>query len=89
MEAKTLMSATLSKRGQRRTRRSLFEAFLDACKSQGAAKKILTDGDGRVFSYGDLRKAALALSAPLNNKTKDNANVGYFLPIAAGAALPV
>ncbi len=87
METKTLISAALSKRGQKRTRRSLFEAFLDACRTNGASTKILTDGDGRELSYGDLRKAALALSAPLKKKTEDNENVGILLPTGAGAVI--
>jgi len=77
----------LSKRGQRRTRRHLFGAFLDACRSQGAATSILTDGDERVLSYGDLRRAAFALSSPIKDVTAKGGSVGILLPTGAGAVI--
>ncbi len=87
MDTPILKSENLSKRGQRRIRRNLFGAFLEACKSNGADKKILTDGDGRVFSYGELRRAAFALSAPLRKITDPHENVGILLPTGAGAVI--
>ncbi len=87
METQILKAETLSKRGQRRIRRGLFEAFLESCKTQGASKKIVTDGDGRVFTYGDLRKAAFALSSPLKKQTAEGENVGILLPTGAGAVI--
>ncbi|MEP6343037.1 MAG: AMP-binding protein [Maricaulaceae bacterium] len=87
MDVKFLESVPLSKRGQRRTRRNLFEAFLDASKKHGAKTPILTDGDGRVFSYGDLRRAAFALSSPLKSITNKSESVGVLLPTGAGAVI--
>ncbi|WP_418152027.1 AMP-binding protein [Litorimonas sp. RW-G-Af-16] len=87
MELQTLKSEDLSKRGQRRIRRGLFEAFLDACKTQGPKTKIVTDGDGRVFTYADLRQAAFALSAPLRKMTEPDETVGILLPTGAGAVI--
>lgn len=77
----------LSKRGQKRTRRHLFGAFLDACRLQGAKKSILTDGDERVLSYGDLRRAAFALSAPIQDVTAKGESIGILLPTGAGAVI--
>lgn len=87
MSEEILFSESLSKRGQRRIRRSLFEAFLDACKTQGTKKHILTDGDGRKLTYAELRRAAFALSSPLAKHTEGEENVGILLPTGAGAVI--
>lgn len=87
MNTQSLKSVDISKRGQRRIRRSLFEAFLDACRAYGAKTDIVTDGDGRVFTYAELRQAAFALSSPLSNLTPKRSNVGIFLPTGAGAVI--
>jgi len=80
-------SEALTKKGYKRTRRSLLEAFLSACKTHGAKTKILTDGDGRELTYADIRKAVLALSSPLREQTKDHDNIGIFLPTGAGSVI--
>lgn len=82
-----LKSEDLSKQGQQRIRRNLFQAFLDACETQGAKKKIVTDGDGRVFSYGEILRAAFALSSPLRKRTDPRDNIGILLPTGAGAVI--
>lgn len=87
MTATILNSDPLSKPAQARLNRSLFNAFLDACKTHGAARSIVTDGDGRKFTYGDLRQAAFALSAPLKSKTRSGDTVGILLPTGAGAVI--
>lgn len=87
MDAQTLKSEDLSKRGQKRIRRNLFQAFLDATRKHGAKTPILTDGDGRRLTYGELRRAAFALSGPLRNMTEPGSNVGIFLPTGAGAVI--
>ncbi len=87
MTARILKSETLSKRGQKRLRRSLPDAFLDACKAGGADMHILTDGDGRKMTYGELRRAAFALSAPLKKITTPGETVGILLPTGAGAVI--
>lgn len=80
-------SEALTKKGYERTRRSLLEAFLSACKIHGPKTKILTDGDGRVMTYADIRKAVFALSAPLRQQTDNNDNIGIFLPTGAGSVI--
>ncbi len=87
METPILKSEGLSKRGQRRIRRNLFEAFLEAMASHGAKKEILTDGDGRVLTYGEITRAAFALSVPLSKITDPRENVGILLPTGAGAVI--
>ncbi|RKQ69031.1 acyl-[acyl-carrier-protein]-phospholipid O-acyltransferase/long-chain-fatty-acid--[acyl-carrier-protein] ligase [Litorimonas taeanensis] len=87
MDTHILKSQSLSKRGKRRIRRNTLQAFLEACKVQGSKKKILTDGDGREFSYGELRQAIFALSSPLKKKTHGHKNIGILLPTGAGAVI--
>ncbi len=87
MELKTLASEPLSRRAERRIRRTIPEAFLDACKTHGAKTKIITDGDGRELTYGEIRQAAFALSEPLARDTDGEDAVGILLPTGAGAVI--
>ncbi|MGB6229773.1 MAG: hypothetical protein WBF53_06550, partial [Litorimonas sp.] len=65
MIAQTFEAEPLSSDGQRRIRRTLVSAFLDACRTHGPDTPIVTDGDGRVLSYGEIRRAAFALSGAM------------------------
>ena len=87
MELQTLASVPLSDRANRRIRRTLTDAFLEACKVHGADMGIVTDGDGRVLSYGELRRAAFALSGPLAKASRGQDTVGILLPTGAGAVI--
>ena len=87
METTFLKSEELSKRGQRRIRRNLFEAFIDAGRTHGKSKAILTDGDGKTFTYADILRASFALSAPLKQVTEPGEAVGILLPTGAGAVI--
>ena len=87
METMCLKSEDISKTGQSRIRRNLFAAFEDACQTNGKAKKIVTDGDGKAFTYAEIMRAAFALSAPLKTHSKRNEAVGILLPTGAGAVI--
>ncbi len=87
METQNLKSQDLSKQAQRRIRRSILGAYLAAAKAHGAKTEILTDGDGRVLTYGEITRAAFALSSPLAKKTDRKENVGILLPTGAGAVI--
>ena len=87
METMCLKSEEISKGGQSRIRRNLFAAFADACQTNGKAKKIVTDGDGKAFTYAEIMRAAFALSAPLKTHSKPNEAVGILLPTGAGAVI--
>lgn len=87
METQILTSEALSKRGQKRIRRNLFEAFLEASQTHGAKKKILTDGDGRELSYSDISRAAFALSRPIRKMSEPKEAIGILLPTGAGAVV--
>ncbi|MEM7730262.1 MAG: AMP-binding protein, partial [Pseudomonadota bacterium] len=77
----------LSEGGRRRIRRTLMSAFLDACRTQGPDMAVITDGDGRELTYGELRQAAFALSGPLRRATRPGDAVGVLLPTGAGAVI--
>lgn len=87
METTYLTSVPLSKLGQRRIERNLFEAFVDASRSYDKSKTIVTDGDGKTYTYADIMRAAFALSAPLKKATPNNEAVGILLPTGAGAII--
>lgn len=87
METKYLTSEELPQHAQARINRHLFGAYIDACKTGGNSKPILTDGDGKTYSYGDILRAAFALSAPLKKATEPNEAVGILLPTGAGAVI--
>jgi acyl-[acyl-carrier-protein]-phospholipid O-acyltransferase/long-chain-fatty-acid--[acyl-carrier-protein] ligase len=87
MTENILESEPLNPRGQKRLRRSMMSAFLEACRKQGAKTPILTDGDGRVLTYGELRRAAFALSDPIAKATEGEEAVGILLPTGAGAVI--
>ena len=83
----TLPSEPLSRRAKSRINRTLPEAFLDACKDFGAKTPIVTDGDGRVLSYGEIRRAMFALAGPLRRATPGQDAVGVLLPTGAGSLI--
>lgn len=87
MDLNILKSEDLSKSAKRRIRRNLLGAFLDACKVHGPKTQILTDGDGRKLSYGEIRRAAFGLSYPLKKMTQPGETIGIFLPTGAGAVI--
>ena len=87
METTFLTSEDLSKRGQRRIRRNLFEAFVDASRTHGKTKSIVTDGDGKTFTYADILRASFALSAPLKQVTEADEAVGILLPTGAATVI--
>jgi len=74
-----LKSKDLSKRAQRRIRRSLFEAFSDACREHGKSKIIITDGDDKTYSYADIMRAAFALSVPIKRLSQKNERLGALI----------
>ncbi len=82
-----LKSEPLSALGQKRLRRNLLAAFIAASRTHGKSTAILTDGDGKSYSYADLLRAAFALSAPLKTQTGRDETIGILLPTGAGAII--
>ncbi len=87
METLFLKSEELSEPAKKRIRRNILQAFLQARKTHGPDKAILTDGDGRTLTYNEIQRAAFALSDPLRKLTGTGENVGILLPTGAGAII--
>ena len=73
----------------KRSRRTLFAAFLEAANEFEADRAILIDGDERALTYSELARAALALGHALKGGTKKGDSVGVLLPTGAGSAISV
>jgi len=75
------------KRIERRSRRSIFQAFLESARRKGGKAHALTDGDGRKMTYQEVVRAAFAIGGPLARLTENDEKVGVLLPTGAGTAI--
>ncbi len=75
------------RRVERRSRRTIFDAYLASARKNGASAVALTDGDGKKFTFKDLTRAAFALGGALGRMTKPKERVGVLLPTGAGAMI--
>ena len=69
------------------TRRSVFDALLEARREYGGATPAMVDGDERVLSYDELIRASLALGHALKQGSRAGDCVGVMLPTGVGAAV--
>jgi acyl-[acyl-carrier-protein]-phospholipid O-acyltransferase/long-chain-fatty-acid--[acyl-carrier-protein] ligase len=67
----------------------LIAALLAARARFGGTREILTDGDGRTFSYDTLVRGAFALGGALIRGTRPGEAVGVLLPTGVGSVLSV
>jgi acyl-[acyl-carrier-protein]-phospholipid O-acyltransferase/long-chain-fatty-acid--[acyl-carrier-protein] ligase len=72
------------RRVERRSRRSIFQAYLASAWRLGANRLAVIDGDGRRLTYKDITRAAFALSGPLARMTRPGEKIGVLLPTGAG-----
>lgn len=77
----------LAKRVERRSKRSIFQAYLESARKNGANAIALTDGDGKDFPFRDVTRGAFALGAGLARLTTKGERVGVMLPTGAGAMI--
>ncbi len=70
-----------------RARRTIFTALVEAAKDFGLERKILVDGDERVFTYREIIRASLALGHALTRGTRVGDSVGVMLPTGVGSVL--
>ncbi len=75
------------KRIERRSRRAIFQAYLDHARREKPDKTIITDGDGRKLKTKDVTRGSLALGGALARHTTKNEHVGVLLPTGAGAVI--
>ncbi len=69
------------------SRRTLFEALLQALEKHGAKTLILEDQDRRPLSYLDLVRAAFALGRRIDKLTDKGERVGLLLPTSMGVVV--
>jgi acyl-[acyl-carrier-protein]-phospholipid O-acyltransferase / long-chain-fatty-acid--[acyl-carrier-protein] ligase len=70
-----------------RTKKSVFQALVDARARYGGKRPIIIDGDERVLTYDEIVRAALALGHALKKGTSARDSVGIMLPTSAGAVI--
>ena len=75
------------KRIERRSRRSLFNAYLETARKKGANTLAATDGDGKKYKFRDLTRGAFALGGALGRMTEKDEKVGVLLPTGTGAII--
>jgi acyl-[acyl-carrier-protein]-phospholipid O-acyltransferase / long-chain-fatty-acid--[acyl-carrier-protein] ligase len=75
------------KRIERRSKRSIFQAYLASARKKGADAIALIDGDGKKFSFKEITRAAFALGGALARKTQKREHIGVLLPTGAGAVI--
>ena len=75
------------KRIARRSRRSIFHAFLESARKNGGDTIAATDGDGKDFSFKEMSRAAFALGGAIGRLTQKKERVGILLPTGAGAMI--
>ena len=75
------------KRIERRSRRAIFQAYLQSAGKNGAKTVAVTDGDGKDFTFEDITRASFALGGALGRMTGKNEHVGILLPTGAGAVI--
>jgi len=71
----------------RKSRQSVFSAFLKAKGKRGGKTVILVDGDERKLTYDDITRATFGLGHALKAGTKKGDKVGVLLPTGAGAVI--
>ena len=75
------------KRIKRRSRRSIFSAYLKSARKNGGDTIALTDGDGTQFSFKSISQASLAIGGAIARQVGKNESVGIMLPTGAGALI--
>ena len=75
------------KRIERRSRRAIFQAYLDNARREKNDKVVITDGDGRKLTHKDITQGAFALGGALARLTAKHERVGVLLPTSAGAII--
>lgn len=71
----------------RRSRRSIFQAYVQSAWRKGAKTLAVIDGDGRKLVYQDITRGAFAISGPIARRTAKGEKVGVLLPTGAGVLI--
>lgn len=77
-------SGDAARRVLRRSRRSIFQAFLESARRKGGGALAVIDGDGRRLTYRDIVRGAFAISGPIARRSAKGESLGVLLPTGAG-----
>lgn len=75
------------KRIERRSRRAIFQAYLQNARKEKSNKVAVTDGDGRKLTLKEITQGSFALGGALGRLTDKDERVGILLPTGAGAII--
>ena len=70
-----------------RTKKTIFQALIDARARFGGVRQAIIDGDERVVTYDEIVRAVLALGHALKKGTSKGECVGIMLPTSIGAVV--
>ena len=73
--------------GMARTKKTIFQALIDARSRFGGTRSAIVDSDERVLTYNEIVRAALALGHALKKGTSRGEAVGIMLPTSVGAVV--
>ncbi len=73
--------------GMARTKKTLFEALIDARSRFGGNRPAIVDSDERVLTYDEIVRAALALGHALKKGTSRGESVGIMLPTSVASVI--
>ncbi len=85
--AATFSGYPLSPYALAQSRKSLFQALLDARDKFGGHRICLIDSDDRTLNYDEIVRATLALGHALKKGTSRGENVGIMLPTSAASVI--
>ncbi|MGE0046375.1 MAG: AMP-binding protein [Hyphomonadaceae bacterium] len=71
----------------RRTRLTVFEAFLRARRKAGGKKQIIEDHDRKPMTYDEIVRASFALGGKLKAMSSPGERLGILLPTGVGGAV--
>ncbi|HEY0283256.1 MAG TPA: AMP-binding protein, partial [Rhizomicrobium sp.] len=69
------------------TKKTVFQALIEARSRFGGTRPAIIDGDKRVLTYDEIVRAALALGHALKKGTARGESVGIMLPTSAAAVI--
>ncbi|WP_425410665.1 AMP-binding protein [Hyphococcus sp.] len=75
------------KRVERKSRRAIFQAYLENARKAKSDKVAVTDGDGRKLTSKEITQSSFALGGALARLTAKEERVGILLPTGAGAVI--
>jgi acyl-[acyl-carrier-protein]-phospholipid O-acyltransferase/long-chain-fatty-acid--[acyl-carrier-protein] ligase len=73
----------------RRSRKSIFHAFLRRARIRGGGTLAVIDGDGKSYTYSDISRAAFALGGPIARASAPHETIGVMLPTGFGVVATV